>query len=123
LGTQIWEIDPEQAAMEVFKGSYSEFRGIKESRAAEKNQQTQKTVLRDDEAEEHPPKLSWKEQKRLEELEIQIAELERDLQILSSSLQKPVGDYQRVQEIGVRFSKKQKQLEDLMAEWEHLHSA
>ncbi len=56
-------------------------------------------------------------QQRITRIEAEVAELEREMQALESSLANPPGDAAKVQQIGSRYADIQQKIEDLMREW------
>src|SRR5512138_407897 len=85
LATQIWEIDPEESHLTVFKGTYSQMREEREKESARlAAQQTEKVETRNSNIEARKAKSrETKEERRrvaqLQELENTIAELETKL--------------------------------------------
>ncbi len=122
LGTQIWEIEPDEAAMRVFEGTYSQYHAQKEndklavSEARSRDAAPQKL---------RPPSASPDEKRRrlrLTELEKKIALLEGHLSALSSQLENPPADNAKVQRLGSEYVRVQSELETLMQEWEGLQN-
>ena len=124
LGTQIWEILPDEGSMRVFDGSYSAYRESIAAAEAEKaainekelSKLNQKTRL---------PSISPEERQRrnrLKEVETLISDLEIQLNLLSQKLEKPPPDASRVQKMGKEYVRLQAELDDLMQEWEDLQA-
>jgi ATP-binding cassette subfamily F protein 3 len=124
LGTQVWEILPNQSHLQVFKGTYSEYRAHKEKLAAEQviQQAAAREVAR---AQQERRKRSSTEErrrkKRLKEVEEMITSLEKHLAALSLKLETPPNDSDKVQELGHNYVQVQRELDNLMVEWENLH--
>jgi ATP-binding cassette subfamily F protein 3 len=122
LATQIWEIEPGEAAMRLFQGGYSEYRAYREAEkaAAESRQQPAAAVQK---ARPAPPSPQEKRRRlRLQEVETQISALEARLDALSSRLENPPADPAQVQRLGSEYVQAQDELEVLMQEWEGLHA-
>jgi ATP-binding cassette subfamily F protein 3 len=129
LGTQIWEILPDEAAMQVFQGTYSQYRAYLDAeKASAAKASTEKsaaekvvTERRRRQPEKQPSSLEEKRRKtRLKEVESQIALLEGHLAALSSQLENPPADPVKVQRLGGEYVRVQDELEELMQEWEGL---
>jgi ATP-binding cassette subfamily F protein 3 len=127
LGTQIWEIDKETSSLEVFQGTYSEYRSYQESRTLESSagetSGDQSVKSRQQERMEKNRALARerRRQARLEEVEAQIAELEKELSSLSERLAEPPADHLEVLQLGDDYVEIQNELEALITEWESLH--
>jgi ATP-binding cassette subfamily F protein 3 len=139
LGTQIWEILPDEAAMRVFQGIYSQYRLYldAEKASAEKasakyasakntsaDKATAEKVVTDRRRrQDEKPRLSLEEKRRkarLKEVEERIALLEGHLAALSSQLENPPPDPAKVQRLGGEYVRVQNELEGLIQEWESL---
>jgi ATP-binding cassette subfamily F protein 3 len=122
LGTQIWEVDEGKRALLVYKGTYSEYREYKEAQR-EARKATASASSKRKRAERKS--LSKSEERRriarLEEVESLIAGLEENLVVLSRRLENPPSDSLKVQRLGNDYVRVQKELDDLMQEWEELH--
>jgi ATP-binding cassette subfamily F protein 3 len=121
LATQIWEIQSQETSLQVFEGTYSQYRADQEQQAAQnlmKNQahsQSSKTRSASTTPEERRRK------NRLSEVENLIDTLESQLQSLAHKLENPPGDPMKVQRLGQDYVKIQNRLDELMVEWETLH--
>jgi ATP-binding cassette, subfamily F, member 3 len=129
LGTQIWEILPDEAAMRVFQGTYSQYRLYLDAeedlaeKAAAKKAATEKVVTDRRRRQVEKPRPSSEEKRRkarLKEVEERIALLEGHLTALSSQLENPPPDPAKVQRLGGEYVRVQNELEGLMQEWEGL---
>jgi ATP-binding cassette subfamily F protein 3 len=138
LGTQIWEILPDEAAMQVFQGTYSQYRLFleaekatldkvtPESRPSQASRRqaglaTAESPSKGSREEKARPSPEEKRRKvRLKEVEAQIALLEGHLAALSSQLENPPADPLKVQRLGGEYVRVQDELEGLMQEWEGL---
>jgi ATP-binding cassette subfamily F protein 3 len=122
LGSQIWEILPGQAMLQVFAGTYTEYKEYQAQCAeqSEKIDLTHAVAPR----KSRPARLSPEEKKRrsrLKEVEERIAYLENELGSLSRKLETPPADLAKVQKLGRAYAGFQDELDRLMAEWEGLH--
>jgi ATP-binding cassette subfamily F protein 3 len=121
LGTQIWEIEPDEAAMRIFAGTYTQYRAQREaerSALAEARQQGSGEHRQD-----RPARPSGEERRRkarLKEVEQQIASLEELLEALSLQLENPPADPEQVQRLGSEYVDIQDEMESLYKEWEIL---
>jgi ATP-binding cassette subfamily F protein 3 len=122
LGTQIWEIDPDETTLDLFEGTYSQRREERERLAALRAAQEVKTVVA------RPPRRlvdpAAKEKRRrvarLQELENKIATLESELNQIGFRLENPPTDPAKVAQLGKEYQRIQHEMDDLLAEWEGL---
>jgi len=125
LSTQIWEISPDQAHLQVFEGTYTEYRAYLEKQASEQAASVarlkQESVQRKAQAASSTPE-ERRRRLRLREVEGQIEVLEGQLASLTRMLEKPPAEPAKVQKLGQDYVKIQDQLNELMIEWEELHS-
>jgi len=120
LGSQIWEIEPDQAELRVFAGTYSEFRAAK---VAEKENTSarQATIPRQARTHQQRPKMEERRLRaRLKELEELIHTLEAELDVLSRRLENPPADPVKVQELGGKYVHVHAELDTRLAEWEKM---
>jgi len=128
LATQIWEIDPEEANLSVFKGTYSEQRAEREQKEYEAFMEGQKNAdIRDSKGDIRKSKSgNTKEERRriaqLQELENTIAELEATLANLGGQLESPLVRPDEVAVIGKEYERVQKEMDTKLAEWERMQS-
>jgi ATP-binding cassette subfamily F protein 3 len=131
LATQIWEIDPEEANLSVFKGTYSEQRAEREQKEYEEFMEARAADIRDSSGdgrisniEYRRTKSSTKEERRriakLQELENTIAELEATLANLGGQLESPLVRPDEVAVIGREYERVQKEMDAKLAEWERM---
>ncbi|MDI6696215.1 MAG: ABC-F family ATP-binding cassette domain-containing protein [Anaerolineales bacterium] len=123
LATQIWEILPDQSALQVFQGSYTQYR---EFQQRQQEAESAKVALTPEAAprKARPTPLSAEEKRRrqrLREVEERIAELEGEIAALARKLENPPTDLAKVQRLGSDYARCQDELEKLMEEWEQLH--
>ena len=122
LATQIWEVDPDEQSLNVFKGTYSELRAEREQKeyeafmaaqAKEKEISVKKTKS-----------ASTIEERRraaqLQELENTIAGLEATLANLGGQLESPLVKPDEVAVIGREYERVQKEMDEKLAEWEQM---
>ncbi|OQY90429.1 MAG: hypothetical protein B6D38_03810 [Anaerolineae bacterium UTCFX1] len=128
LATQIWEIDPDESAMRVFKGTYSQ---MKEERKKEEERKiTQQSLLSNSPISNSQPRksknASTKEERRkiakLQELENAIAELEATLANLGSQLESPFVKPEEAGKLGVEYGRVQREMDLKLNEWERLQN-
>jgi ATP-binding cassette subfamily F protein 3 len=123
LATQIWEILPDQSALQVFQGSYTQYR---EFQQRQQEAESAKVALTPEAAprKARPTPLSAEEKRRrqrLREVEERIAELEGEIAALARKLENLPTDLAKVQRLGSDYARCQDELEKLMEEWEQLH--
>ncbi|MBL8097908.1 MAG: ABC-F family ATP-binding cassette domain-containing protein [Anaerolineales bacterium] len=132
VATQIWEIDPDDGHMTVFKGTYSELRAEREQKQYEefmagqkgsgsKSQvsgQNQKTDSRISNNDSRKTKEERRKIAKVQELENKIAELEATLSNLSFQLESPMLKPDDVVKISKEYERVQKEMDVKLAEWE-----
>jgi ATP-binding cassette subfamily F protein 3 len=125
LGTQIWEIDPDDSRLTVFKGTYSELRAQRE--AAEQATRSQDAVKKADPRLTHPAAAHAKEAAKehrqrlakLQQTENVIAALESKLAEIGRALETPATP-EEVRCLGQEYASVQKEMDEKLAEWEAL---
>jgi ATP-binding cassette subfamily F protein 3 len=128
LGTQIWEIKPEEARLEVFKGTYSEYRVDQESqvdaeKASDRSHSQGAAAFQDERAAKNRALANERRRlARLEEVEARVTELEGQLEAVSAQLTNPPDNPEIVLQLGDDYNEIQNELEALIVEWEQLHS-
>ncbi len=122
LGTQIWEIEPDESQLTVFEGTYSQRREQRQRLAAlvaaEKIKGNGPRPARrsaDPAKKEERRRLA-----RLQELENKIAALETELGQLGFRLENPPSDPARVAHLGEEYQRVQNEMDIWLAEWEEL---
>ncbi|MBL8051551.1 MAG: ABC-F family ATP-binding cassette domain-containing protein, partial [Anaerolineales bacterium] len=127
VATQIWEIDPDDGHLTVFKGTYSELRAEREQKQYEDFMAAQrgngsKVVSPKLKVEAPKSKAEAKEERRkiakVQELENKIAELEATLANLAGQLESPMVKPDEVMKIGKEYERVQKEMDVKLAEWE-----
>jgi ATP-binding cassette subfamily F protein 3 len=127
LGTQIWAIKKDEAQLEVFKGTYSEYRASQEAPGAadevgEASAPDGAVAFQEERAAKNRALAKERRrQARLEEVETRVTELESQLEALSERLAHPPDDPEEVLRLGDDYVEIQNELEALIVEWESLH--
>jgi ATP-binding cassette subfamily F protein 3 len=121
LGTQIWEINPQQTVLQVFEGSYSQYRASQELQNAAVVVSHQQTAQSSKVRSGGSTPEERRRKARLAEVESLIASLEGQLDALSQKLERPPADPVKVQRLGQDYVSVQNKLDELMLEWESLH--
>jgi ATP-binding cassette subfamily F protein 3 len=125
LGTQIWEIDPAETALDAFAGSYSLRRAERERLAALRLAETEAstrsgrpapTIRRKDDA----ARAERRRVARIQELENKIASHERELAEIGFRLENPPADPAKVAQMGREYARVQGEMDVLLQEWEGL---
>ncbi|MBS1249570.1 MAG: Energy-dependent translational throttle protein EttA [Chloroflexi bacterium] len=126
LGTQIWEIDVNEAGLEVFDGSYQEYQAQREqetntSQAEETATEEKLTAYRSQKISKNRAKAKERRREaRLVEVEERIMELEARLVELGQKLADPPEDPGKVRMMGQVYAAAEEELNTLMREWEEL---
>ncbi|HEY5902778.1 MAG TPA: ABC-F family ATP-binding cassette domain-containing protein, partial [Anaerolineales bacterium] len=124
LGTQIWEINPDESSLSVFNGTYSQMKEERDKEAAraaaaEAPAEAQKARRRE-------VSESTREERRrkaqLQELENAIAALEKKLAELAAQLENPPADAARVARLGREYTLVQKEMDEKLGEWEKVQA-
>lgn len=123
LATQVWAIEPDEGAMQVFEGNYSQYREWKEAqRLAESSLRQQQAAQATRQKSRSNGSAEQKRRKlRLAQVENHIAELETRLSELATRLENPPSDPIKVQRWGEEYVHIQNEINALLAEWESLH--
>jgi ATP-binding cassette, subfamily F, member 3 len=124
LGTQIWEVNPDEPELTVFKGTYSQMKTEREKEAArlaamaeEETSKKGKRLSRSPDGKAERRRLA-----RLQEIENQIATLERQLAELGKQLENPPADPAKVAKLGREYESVQRQMNEKLGEWEGLQA-
>lgn len=129
LATQIWEVLPEEERLQVFDGTYSEYRawlqareqsartaaepvaGVRPGKEVKANGRPAEGLSKNDQR---------RRQQRLQALEHEIARLEDQLHRTGKQLETPPADAGKVQQLANEYNQLQQKLEVLMEEWAEL---
>ena len=127
LATQIWELDMQNASLQVFKGAYSEFRQFKEGRLQAKA--SEEMPLASESTSDPaavPAKVGLSRnqrqqiEKKLAALEKQIHAAEVEKTSCEAQLSKPSADLQKLERVTENYLTITSVLEKLLADWESL---
>jgi ATP-binding cassette, subfamily F, member 3 len=128
LGTQIWDIHKDGSSLEVFKGTYSEYRKSKEKQVetnslAEDAQTPEVESYRSGRSTKNRSQAEQRRRKvRLNKVEGRVNELETQLAKISQKLENPPENPAKVQRLGGDYVEIQNELQALIAEWEQLQT-
>ncbi|NPV85752.1 MAG: ABC-F family ATP-binding cassette domain-containing protein [Anaerolineae bacterium] len=121
LATQIWEIFPEAEKMNVFEGTYSEYKTFLQT--ADPASAPQIPVIKETPQQriqkpEKPSKNQMqRKQQRLQSIENEITHLENQLALICRNLENPPADLAIVQKLGQEYQEIQTKLEKLYDQW------
>ncbi|HEX8991530.1 MAG TPA: ATP-binding cassette domain-containing protein, partial [Anaerolineales bacterium] len=130
LATQIWEVNPEESSLSVFKGTYSQLKEEREKEAA--RQAAQQAAVSEEKAGRRSVQddlrkvrnARTKEERRkvalMQELENKIASLESQLANLSAALENPPPDAAEVTRLGTEYTRVQREMDSQLEEWDRL---
>jgi ATP-binding cassette subfamily F protein 3 len=125
LGTQIWEIQTDQAALNIFIGTYSQYRVFSDQKPAEvpdAGKSDHKVRTAQKRSSNFSLKLERRRRARLEEVEGLIMSLEAQEFVLAQKLENPPTDPAKVQKLGQDYVRVQDELNELLNEWEELQA-
>jgi ATP-binding cassette subfamily F protein 3 len=124
LGTQIWEIQPDEAFLTVFQGDYSQYKQAQEAQKliAEERRARLQELAAQKARPSAPSREEKKRRARIQEVEAHIDDLEAQLTQVSRYLENPPADPVKVQELGQEYVRIQEHLEIMLKEWEELHA-
>jgi ATP-binding cassette subfamily F protein 3 len=131
LGSQIWEVEPRGQKMQVFKGSYTQFKAYKiklqeQAQAAAEAKRASRMAAHAESAQTEAPRrmLSKYERKqlrkRMSEIEREVQALEDQQALISRRLEDPPEDPDQVLKLGAQYVELQEKMETLLAEWGRL---
>ena len=125
VGTQIWEVQPDQHTLSVYKGTYSQYKEYLRTLAVPEAKLSGKSKMETN-AEPEKKKLSngviWKLTRQREELEEKISALEKETAALSEKLNSASLSFEEMTEAGVLYNKKQQELDDLFEQWSDIET-
>jgi ATP-binding cassette subfamily F protein 3 len=126
LATQIWEVNPEENHLMLFKGTYSQMKeerekedgraadGIRGPESSESTVKPRRRVASDSSRDER------RRLALLQELENTIASLESELATLGAALENPPADTTAVTRLGQEYASVQKKMDEKLSEWERM---
>jgi ATP-binding cassette subfamily F protein 3 len=123
LATQIWQVNPDESALTVFKGTYSQMKEEREKEAARMAEAAQNLQASGKPRRRETSDSDKAERRRLaqlQELENRIATLERRLAELSIKLENPPSDSAKVAKLGKEYASVQREMDEKLNEWEGL---
>lgn len=120
IGTQIWEVMPDQHTLSVYSGTYSQYKEYKKQLTAPVIKSDEKTKQEKEDVPEKK-KLSngmiWKLTRQREELEANIAALEKETAELSEKMNSSALSFEEMTSVGLLYNKKQQELDELFEQW------
>jgi ATP-binding cassette subfamily F protein 3 len=127
LGTQIWEIEPDESKMTIFEGTYSQRREERE-RLEELRAENGADRLQAEDSDNKPRhrdgsealKAERRRTARLQEMENKIANLEIQMAELGRKLETPPKDTALVRKWGNQYATLQAEMDTWLLEWESL---
>ena len=124
LGTQVWEIEPDESRLTVFKGTYSELRAKKEAveLATRELAAVKPAAAKPKRGSMSASKEARRKLAKLQELENTIAGLDKKLAELGHELESPPADASAVAKLGREYASVQKDMDEKLAEWEKLQA-
>jgi ATP-binding cassette, subfamily F, member 3 len=123
LATQIWAIDSDGKRLEIFKGTYSKYKGYQNEIEIEEIDTDVEEIITSTK-EQPPQKISKNEQKKLQariySVEDTILKLETKLNQIGRKLQKTDNTPEQIRDLGEDFAYTDAELADAMEDWEKL---
>ncbi|NSW51322.1 MAG: ABC-F family ATP-binding cassette domain-containing protein [Anaerolineae bacterium] len=123
LATQIWEVKPQEKTLELFDGTYSQYKSWQAAQNALAQEQNKSEKSRQVEPQRGLRAVTREERerkKRQYQLELEIAETEALLQTLGQKLEHPPRNLDDLHQLTSEYGKAQKQLDRLFNEWASL---
>jgi len=124
LGTQIWEIEPDESQLTIFQGTYSQRREERERLSALRTAEAAQNLI--PRAARRSADPAAKEERRriahLQELENKIAMLEVQMAELGRKLENPPKDTVLVRKWGSKYAALQTEMDTWLEEWEGLQN-
>lgn len=125
VGTQIWEVLPDKQTLNVYNGTYSQYKEYKKQlSAAEVKKAGKQNTVKAEESEKK--KLSngmiWKLTRDREELEQKIADLENEISQISEKMNSASLSYEEMTAAGVLYNNKQQELDELFDQWSEIET-
>jgi ATP-binding cassette subfamily F protein 3 len=124
LGSQIWEIEPDESQLTVFNGTYSQRREERDRLAALHTHKDPSSGSPRQARRSVDPAVKEERRRiaRLQELENKIADLEAQLSELGRKLETPPADTALVRKWGNQYTALQAEMDVYLAEWEQLEN-
>jgi ATP-binding cassette, subfamily F, member 3 len=113
LATQIWTVSPQERALEVFEGSYTEHLEAQRQSALPRADARQVRPARS-------PRPSTRLRREIDQAEARIASLEHDLQATVLALESSGSDVESVRRLGGRYAELETALAQELHAWEEL---
>jgi ATP-binding cassette subfamily F protein 3 len=124
LATQIWEVFPQQLALRVFAGSYSEYKSTLQNESAAPTEESRPAAAPVERPRSRPAggnnNQARQRRERLKQVEDEITTLEQRLSTLTRQLERPGDDAGQVAELGRNYTATQQALEQAMEQWAEL---
>jgi ATP-binding cassette, subfamily F, member 3 len=124
LGTQIWEIEPDESQLTIFEGTYSQRREERERLAAMRAAEVRETITTKVIRRSVDPAIKEERRRiaRIQELENKIATLDEQMAEIGRKLEHPPLDTAIVRKWGNQYTSMQKEMDILLAEWDGLQN-
>jgi ATP-binding cassette subfamily F protein 3 len=128
LATQIWEINPDESALSVYNGTYSQLREERERQKARLTAlegsagQPRRASVPERRAKNEKSKEERRRLAHLQELENLITSLEQKLAEVSVRLENPPADASEVARLGEEYTRLQREMDEKLNEWERLQA-
>jgi ATP-binding cassette subfamily F protein 3 len=111
LATQVWVISPNEASLEVFRGTLDEYLAARDARRAAAAGRT-RSVGR-----APPEQRGQRRTREVADLEERIGRLEQDLKSLADEIDHARGDARKVMSLGIEYARREGELEQLLETW------
>jgi len=120
LATQIWEVNPDESELAVFKGTYSQLKEEREKEAARMAALAEVEAVKKGIRPSRSPEAKAERRRiaQMQELENQIADLEHQLAELGKQLENPPDDPAEVAKLGKEYASVQREMDEKLEEWE-----
>ncbi len=118
LATQVWEVVPGESRLQVFEGSYSEYKAAQQSQVDAKGvDAVQPQPARPRSTRPVSKDQQRRQQQRLQKMESSIAALEGELASIGQQLENPPADPAKVLRLGQEYQRVRRELEARLEEW------
>ncbi|MGC8856374.1 MAG: ATP-binding cassette domain-containing protein, partial [Anaerolineae bacterium] len=128
LATQIWEINPDESALSVYNGTYSQLREERERQKArlaasqDGAVQPRRVPAPERRAKNEKSKEERRRLAQLQQLENLITSLEQKLAEVSAQLENPPANASEVARLGEEYTRIQREMDEKLSEWERLQT-